>query len=144
MVGKNKASIELYKKRVLEYPDDPDEYLLLIKVYLYADQVEEAKKAIDAVKKICDDEIKYICVAGDIYARLGETEKALECWEKSVIDQFSMSGLYSRAFMFKNLGRLEEAITEWRRIVNMLEKHHDPTYAIWPKEELAKLEAQLN
>ena len=52
MVGKNKASIELYKKRVLEYPDDPDEYLLLIKVYLYADQVEEAKKAIDAVKKV--------------------------------------------------------------------------------------------
>lgn len=50
-VGKNKASIELYKKRVLEYPDDPDEYLLLIKVYLYADQVEEAKKAINAVKK---------------------------------------------------------------------------------------------
>ena len=75
---------------------------------------------------------------------MGETDKVLECWDKSVVGQSNVGGLYSRAFMFKELGRLPEAIAEWRRIIDALEEGgNDPAYAQWPKDEIAKLEAQL-
>lgn len=142
-LGKNKESIELYKKRVLEYPDEPIEYNYLALAYLYADQVQEAKKVIDTVEKICNDDSRFTEIAGNVYARIGDFEKALEYWDKSVKDQFSMGGWFSRAFTFKDLGRLEEAAAEWRRIIKMLEEYHDSLHLEWPKEELAKIEAML-
>lgn len=142
-LGRNKASIELYRNRVLEHPDDPSEYLHLSRAYMNADQVEEAKKVIKAVSKICDDESIYSYMAGDVCARLGETEEALEWWEKSVTDHLKMDGLYSRAFMFEEQGRLEEAIAEWTKIKDTVEEHHDPILADWPKKEIEKLKGQL-
>lgn len=142
-LGKNKESIELYKKRVLEYPEDAAEYNYLALAYLYADQTAEAKKVIDTLEKVCGPEAIYNETAGTVYSRLGDTEKALELWDKSVVNEFTMGGWFSRAFMFKDLGRLEEAAAEWRKIIKMLEEYHDPLSANWPKEELAKIEAEL-
>jgi tetratricopeptide (TPR) repeat protein len=149
-IGKNKHSIELYKKRILDYPDDTDEYVFLALAYLYADQVQEARKVMVAAEKIISNcntnpysKANFYEVYGTVYARLGENEKALEYWDKAVTNQFCMGGWFSRAFMFKELGRLEEAAAEWKKIIAMLEKNHDPHYLDWPKEELAKIEAQL-
>ncbi|AUS95292.1 hypothetical protein CDQ84_09055 [Clostridium thermosuccinogenes] len=149
-LGKNKYSIELYKKRILQYPDDTDEYVFLALAYLNADQVQEARKVMEAAEKIISDngispysKANFYEVYGEVCARLGENEKALDYWDKAVTDQFNMGGWFSRAFMFKELGRLEEAASEWKRIINMLEKHHDPHYLEWPKEELAKIEAEI-
>lgn len=150
-LGKNKYSIELYKKRILEYPDDPDEYVFLAMAYLRADQVQEAKKVMKAAEKIAPDcftnsysNAGFYETYGEIYARLGENEKALEYWDKAVVSEFGMGGWFSRAFMFKDLGRLEEAASEWKRIIKMLERHNIPQYLEWPKEELAKIEELLN
>lgn len=150
-LGKNKHSIELYKKRILEYPDDTDEYVFLALAYLNADQVQEARKVMEAAAKIASDHstnpysnANFYEVYGDIYARLGENEKALNYWDIAVTDQFSMGGWFSRAFMFKELGRLEEAAAEWKRIINMLEAYHDPHYLEWPKVELVKIEALIS
>lgn len=150
-LGKNKYSIELYKKRILEFPDDTDEYVFLALAYLNADQVQEARKVMEAAEKIASDcssnpysNANFHEVYGHIYGRLGENEKALNCWDKAVTDQFSMGGWFSRAFMFKDLGRLDEAASEWKRIIHMLEKHHDPHYLEWPKEELSKIEEQIS
>jgi tetratricopeptide (TPR) repeat protein len=143
-LGRNKESIELYKKRILEYPDDPSEYVFLAIAYLYADQVHEAKKVMEAAEKIVTiPDANFYDVYGSVYQRLGDNEKALEYWDKAVQDQFSMGGWFSRAFLFKELGRLEEAAAEWNKIINMLEKHHDPLHLIWPREELAKIKEQL-
>lgn len=150
-MGKNKESIELYKKRILEYPDDPDEYGFLAQAYLHADQVQEAKKVMEAAERIIPDSFtnayshcNFYEGFGHIYARLGENEKALEYWDKSVANEFGMGGWFSRAFMFKDLGRLEEAASEWKRIIKMLERHNNPQYLELPKEELAKIEKILN
>lgn len=144
-LGRNKESIELYKKRILEYPDDPSEYVFLAMAYLYADQVQEAKKVMEAAEKIVTDpDANFYEIYGGVYQRLGENEKALEYWDKAVQDQFSMGGWFSRVFLFKELGRLEEAAAEWKKIIHMLEKHHDPLYLTWPKEELAKVEEEIN
>lgn len=147
-LGKNKESISLYKKRIVEHPDNPVEYSYLALSYLYADQPLEAKKVIDAIEKICVDVTEYSVVAeiaADVYARVGETEKALEYWDKAVKDQFTMSGWFSRAFMFKDLGRLQEAAAEWLKIIDLLERYHDtPQFTSWAKGELANIEAQLN
>lgn len=147
---KNKSSIELYKKRILEYPDDTDEYVFLAMAYLKADQVQEAKKVMEAAEKIAPDcftssysHCNFYEIHGDIYSRLGENEKALDYWDKAVICEFSMGGWFKRAFMFKDLGRLEEAASEWRKIINLLKKHDVPQYLEWPKGELAKIEELL-
>ena len=144
-LGKNKYSIELYKKRILEYPDDTDEYVFLALAYLNADQVQEARKVMEAARKITSDcstnpysNANFYETYGHIYARLGENEKAFDYWDKAVTDQFSMGGWFSRAFMFKDLGRLEEAASEWKRIINMLEKHNNPHYLEWPKRGTCK------
>lgn len=81
---------------------------------------------------------------GKIHARLGDNEKALAYWDKSVEDQYSMGGWFSRAFLFKELGRLEEAANEWKRIIKMLEEHHDSSYLEMPKKELAIIEESLD
>lgn len=144
-LGKNKYSIELYKKRILEFPDDPDEYVYLASAYLNVDQVQEAKKVMDAAQKITSDgSASFYYVLGDIHVRLGDNEKALDYWNKSVKDQFTLSGWFSRAFMFRDLGRLEEAAAEWKKIINILEKYHDPLHLEFPKEELVKIEAEIN
>ena len=150
-LGKNKHSIELYKKRILDYPDDTDEYVFLTMAYLNADQVQEAKKVMEAAEKIASYSITnpysnagFYEIYGHVYARLGENEKALDYWDKAVTDHYSMGGWFSRAFMFKDLGRLDEAASEWKRIIKMLEKHNIPQYLEWPKEELGKIEEQLN
>jgi tetratricopeptide (TPR) repeat protein len=150
-LGKNKDSIELYKKRILEYPDDTDEYMFLVDAYLHADQVQEAKKVMEAAEKIIPDKFTnpyshcaFYETYGHVYARLGENEKALDCWDKAVVSEFGMGGWFSRAFMFKDLGMLEEAASEWKRIIKMLERHNIPQYLEWPKEELAKIEVLLN
>ena len=150
-LGKNKYSIELYKKRILEFPDDTDEYVFLALAYLNADQVQEAKKVMEAAEKIMSDysanpyrNANFFETYGYVYARLGENEKALDSWDRAVVDQFSMGGWFSRAFMFKDLGRLEEAALEWKRIIKMLERHQIPQYLDWPKEELAKIEEEIN
>ena len=150
-LGKNKYSIELYKKRILEYPDDTDEYVFLALAYLNADQVQEARKVMETAGKIASDcsinpysKANFYEVNGHIYARLGENEKALDYWDKSVTNHFNMGGWFSRAFMFKDLGRLEEAALEWKRIINLLKKHHNPHYLEWPKGELAKIEEEIN
>lgn len=143
-LGRNKESIELYKKRILEYPDDASEYVFLAMAYLYADQVQEAKKVMEAAEKIVSNpDANFYDVYGSVYQRLGDNEKALEFWDKAVQDQFSMGGWFSRAFLFKELGRLEEAAAEWKKIIAMLEKHHDPLHLAWPKEELAEIEAEI-
>lgn len=150
-LGKNKYSIGLYKKRILEYPDDTDEYVYLAMAYLNADQFKEAMKVMKAAEKILPDcfdnsfsNANFYETYGTVCARLGENEKALEYWDKAVTDQFSMGGWFSRAFMFKELGRLEEAASEWKRIINMLQKHHVPQFLKWPEEELAKIEAEIS
>ncbi|NJD03641.1 MAG: hypothetical protein FIA99_13850 [Ruminiclostridium sp.] len=150
-LGKNKYSIELYKKRILEYPDDTDEYVYLALAYLNADQVQEARKVMEVAGKITFDSrtnpysiANFYEAYGIVYARIGENEKALNYWDKAVTNQFCMGGWFHRAFMFKELGRLEEAASEWKRIINMLEKYHDPHHLEFPKEELAKIEAEIN
>ncbi len=150
-LGKNKDSIELYKKRILEFPDDPDEYMFLVAAYMHADQVQEAKKVMEAVEKIAPasfpnaySHCNFYESYGQIYARLGENEKALDYWDKAVANEFGMGGWFSRAFMFKDLGRLEEATAEWKKIINMLERHNNPQFLIWPKDELAKIEELIN
>jgi tetratricopeptide (TPR) repeat protein len=150
-LGKNKYSIELYKKRIIEFSDDTDEYVFLALAYLNADQVQEAKKVMEAAEKIASNcssnpysNANFYETCGIVYSRLGENEKALEYWDKAVTNQFCMGGWFSRAFMFKELGRLEEAASEWKRIIDMLEKYHEPIDTVWPKEELAKIEKQLN
>lgn len=150
-LGKNKDSIELYKKRIPEYADDTDEYVFLAIAYLKADQVQEAKKVMEAAEKIAPDcftnsysHCNFYEIYGDVYSRLGDNEKALEYWDKAVISEFGMGGWFKRAFMFKDLGRLEEAASEWEKIINLLKKHDNPQFLDWPKEELAKIQKLLN
>lgn len=150
-LGKNKDTIELYKRRILEYPNETDEYVFLAIAYLKVDQVQEAKKVMEAAEKIAPAKFtnsyshcNFYEIYGDVYSRLGDNEKALSYWDKAVISEFGMGGWIKRAFMFKDLGRLEEATSEWKKIIELLKKHDNPQFLDWPKEELRKIEEQLN
>lgn len=110
----------------------------------------EAEKVMNAAEKIAPklfanaySHCNFYEIYGDVYSRLGENETALDYWDKAVINEFNMGGWFKRAFMFKDLGKLEDAASEWRKIIKLLEKHNTPQFLEWPKEELGKIEGLL-
>ncbi|WP_193726927.1 tetratricopeptide repeat protein [Paenibacillus guangzhouensis] len=139
----HQESIAYYKKQLAATPHNPDHYSNLIQCYLQADQTQEAHQVMSAGLKLFASHPMITYYAGEIYARLGSSEKALAAWERScVLDPQFIDGRYSRAFLFEREHRLEEAAEEWRHIIAFLDQynfHQDE-----PQRELQRIEALLN
>lgn len=87
--------------------------------------------------------------AGERFHRLNEYDKAIRCFQNSfAAAKFprDLSAVYSLAFLYKKLGRASDAIAEWQRILDVLESDYGVWKGAsvdWPKEEIAKLKAQM-
>jgi tetratricopeptide (TPR) repeat protein len=138
----NRKSIEFYKKRLQADPADPKGYSYLINCYLKADQTKEAHLTAETALKLFPDEAVLHYYSGEVLSRQGKVEEALEAWQLSnEMDPNIIDGRFSRAFMLKREGRLQEAAEEWKKIILFLNRHDFDD--IQPKQELAKLEAEI-
>lgn len=141
----NSKSVDLYKQQITEKPTDLQGYCYLISAYLKADQIQEAYKVLEAGLKISSRHRWLQYYAGDIYSRLGDSEKAITHWQKALeLDPNLVDVHYSLAFLFLKENRLEEAAEEWRAIIRFLQEDGvDDAFMVWPKNELAAIEEKL-
>lgn len=138
----NHKSIEFYKKRLQSDPTDPRSYSFLINCYLKSDQTQEAKLTAETALKLFPNEAVLHYYSGEVLSRQGKVEEALEAWELSnELDANIIDGRFSRAFLLKREGRLQEAADEWGKIIMFLNLHDFND--VWPKQELEKLEAEI-
>lgn len=87
---------------------------------------------------------------GERFNRLNEYERAIECFNnayEALTAPHKMDMMYSLAFLYKKLGRLEEAKTEWELIIKTLISEYavpeEDNDIAWAKREIAQLERLL-
>ena len=135
-------TIQFYKKKLLESPDNPQLYCFLTKCYLHAGQVSEAEKTVKAGLKLFPDHAALVYYEGEVLSRQGFAEEALQAWERSaVLNPQLIDGRFSKAFLLEREQRLEEALAEWKRIAVFLERYgFDDQY---PQGEIRRLEQAI-
>ncbi len=83
---------------------------------------------------------------GERFNRLNEYDRAIECFNNAYEAQAAphkMDMMYSLTFLYKKLGRLEEAKTEWELIMKTLISEYalteEDNNIAWAKREIAQL-----
>lgn len=85
--------------------------------------------------------------AGERFNRLNEYERAIACFQNSFQAAQvprRLDAVFSLAFLYTKLGRKEEAVEAWERIIHVLASDHndvDSETVEWAKNEIAKLKA---
>jgi len=138
--------IPRYEQRLAQFPDDPQSYHLLALAYLHDHDHSGAARVLAAGLERFPGEAGLIEQQGDLYAATGRTEDALASWRRSAEaapDDYGISMHYSAAFLLERLGRLAEAVVEWRFIAGWCDEHDAALEALWPRRELRRIEAAL-
>ncbi len=106
----------------------------------------DEKEAKDLWSEIPEDDWLGQYEIGERYNRLGDYEKAIECFDHSYEAQetpHKMDMMYSIAFLYKKLGRFSDAKKEWELIAETLIKEYnmpeDSNDILWAKREIEAL-----
>ncbi|MGZ9583072.1 tetratricopeptide repeat protein [Paenibacillus marinisediminis] len=138
----NHKSVEYYKNKLREFPDEPQMYYYLVQCYLNVDQIHEAKKVVETGMKLFPNHAMLNYYQGEIHSRHGNVEEALKAWEKSaILDAQLIDGRFSRAFLLEREQRFKECAQEWRLIVEFMDKYNFNKE--FPINELKRIEKLL-
>ena len=75
------------------------------------------------------------------YEATGDAEGALADWSRALeLDPDHIGPLYMRAFFLERIGRRQEAMDSWQKIIDWSESRGYELDTIWPKQELARLQ----
>jgi len=141
-LSENRKSIDFYKKRLGESPNEADSYRYLAKCYLTADQTQEAQLVLQAGLKLFPTDAMLHYYKGETLARLGQIGEALEAWERSAqLDSQLIDGRFSRAFALEREQRLVEAIAEWERIADFMDLYELDSEV--PRREIERLKQKM-
>jgi len=137
-------AITLYKRRLVDRPEDVAEYRFLAGAFLVARDYEEAGKVVAAGLALAPDDPRLVEQEGDVFAATGRPADALERWRRAAeLDPGNASPLYSTAFLLEREERLEEAAAAWRSLIAWLRERGYDVQTEWPERELARVEARL-
>lgn len=144
-LGKTNKAIELFKKYIEKVPDYSTGYCNLAHAYLNADQVSEARKVMNAAYKLFPNDGGVAEFIGEVSAREGKVEEALECWSRAVeLDKEIISPRFSRAYLLESEERYGEALEEWKLIIQYLKDRGFTIELGFPERELKRVEAKLD
>lgn len=137
-LAEHRLSIDYYKKRLSESPNDPGTYGYLTRSYLAAHQAHEALLVVQSGMKLFPSHALLSYYEGEALARLGRGDEALLAWERSAqLDPQLIDGRFSRAFLLEREQRLDEAIAEWERIAEFMAEYEFDVEV--PKREIERL-----
>jgi tetratricopeptide (TPR) repeat protein len=143
-LGQLNKAIDLFKEYITKVPDYPAGYYNLTDAYLSADQIEEARKEINAAYKLFPQDGYISESMGDISAREGKVEEALNCWSRAMeLNKEIISSRFSRAYLLESEKRFEEAVEEWKIIIGFLKERGYTIELAFPEGELRRVEAKV-
>jgi tetratricopeptide (TPR) repeat protein len=132
--------VDLYEQRLAASPGDVREHRFLARAYLIAHDYDRARRIADAGLALAPDDAALIEVRGEAKAGTGDPEGALADWRRALeLDDRSISGLYSTAFLLEREGRREEAASTWEEIIAWCEARGYHLQTVWPREMLEGL-----
>ncbi len=115
--------ITRYEERVKEEPDNWWCYYLLSLVYMQSGKTEDAWQTTKKALNQFESNFYLDTMAGNLCEKLGKQDEAFIYWEKAFAENpKQISCLYSEAFLLEQLGRKQEAVNAWQRIVRW---HHE-------------------
>lgn len=134
----NNKSVEFYKKYVSAFPDDPQGYCYLAHSYFLADQINEAKKVVEAGLKISSNYAILHYWYGEILSRLGMTDSAIEEWDMTLaLDPTIIDARFSKASLLEHGKKYAKAAQEFRIIIEYLKQNNfNPK---WCEDELERI-----
>jgi tetratricopeptide (TPR) repeat protein len=137
--------IGIYERRLARSPDDLDSHRLLVAAYLAEHRYADAQRVIDAGLALGPNDPALIRSRGEVRAGTGDTEGALADWRYALqLDPEDLSGVYASAFLLEREGRPEEAIEQWRYIVEWSNKRGFSLDTEWPMREIERLQGKLS
>lgn len=143
-IGESHKSIDYYKQKIAADPDDISNYSFLTQSYLYANQLLEAKKVVEAALQVAPRDPSIITCAVELYQRLKDIDKVLKYQQLSLeIDPRNLGVRYIAAFSLEEAGRLEEAAEEWKLLIKSLHEEGYHIEAEWPEGILASIEQRI-
>ncbi len=143
-LGEADSVVARYRARVTAAPGDVRELRFLSSAYLTARDYAAAAAVVEAGLALVPDDWKFIADRGQVKAARGDTEGALADWQRAHdLDPTDFSTVYARAFLLEEAGRLAEAAGAWRQILTHSETQGWDLDAIWPRQQIQRLEGLI-
>ncbi|MGL4738447.1 MAG: helix-turn-helix domain-containing protein [Cellulosilyticaceae bacterium] len=99
-------------------PDKGGVYISAAIVYRKCGDVNTAYKYIKEAEKISPNDSGCLCIVGDLCKDLGKYDEAIAYWDKGyAVEPQYCSCLYSKVFLFEELGDKEKALEVWKEIL---------------------------
>ncbi len=123
----------VYQRLIDRDPKSANIYITLAEIYTGHEWLEDAVAAYQKATELDTDNLDYIEYYGDFYYRQGESPKAIETWNRMVVDTKSTAENYDRlARLLETKKFSDEAIDASRKAVELM----PATYRF--RESLAK------
>lgn len=143
-LGEARRATARYRARVAAHPGDVRELRFLSSALLTAGDYGAATAVIEAGLELDPDDWKFISDRGQVKAARGDTDGALADWRRAhEIEPADFSPVYASAFLLEEVGRLAEAVQSWRHILAYSEAQGWELDAMWPRQEIQRLEGLL-
>jgi tetratricopeptide (TPR) repeat protein len=143
-LGEPEDAITRYRDRVAGSPGDVRELRFLSSAYLMARDYGAASEIIDTGLRLAPDDWKLTYDRGEVRATRGDPEGALADWRRAhELEPGDFGPVYSSAFLLEREARLAEAIGAWRHILEYADARGWELTAVWPRQELQRLQKRL-
>ena len=145
-IGRSQESIAHELENVRQNPDDISSHLMLMEAYHWAGEHEHALEAFkQALLRFPEGTAALYTCAGDACRALRRYDEAFSHWSRAqALNRDFIDSLFSTAFCYDELGRYEEAIDAWQRIIDRLMKRGMVYEQGLPKKMIRSAREKMN
>ena len=145
-IGRSQESIAQEQEILRKDPADVNNHIALIAAYHWAGKYEKAIEAFEqAMLRFPEGNAALYTYAGDACRALHRYDEAFAYWNRALaLDDNFIDSLFSTAFCYDELGRYEEAISAWQRIIDWLMKRGMVYEQGLPKKMIKSAREKLN